>query len=74
MTYAWHDSHDLSIHKHAHGSDLVFGDILFLCIYYIISISQDGRTPLMVASIEGHVDIVRMLIDADAQVNKQDEV
>ena len=28
----------------------------------------------MVASTEGHVDIVRMLIDANAQVNKQDEV
>ena len=28
----------------------------------------------MVASFEGHVDIVRMLIDAKAQVNIQEEV
>ena len=28
----------------------------------------------MVASFEGHVDIVKMLIEARAQVNMQDEV
>ena len=36
--------------------------------------SQNGWTPLMKASIEGRVDIVRLLIEAKAQINAQDEV
>ena len=35
---------------------------------------QNGETPLMTASFEGHVDIVRILIEAQAQVNTQKEV
>ena len=35
---------------------------------------QDGSTPLMVASFYGHVGIVRILIEAQAQVNTQREV
>ena len=35
---------------------------------------QNGWTPLMTASIEGHVDIVRLLIEAKAEVNTQEEV
>ena len=35
---------------------------------------QGGWTPLMVASFEGHDDIVRMLIEAKARINIQDEV
>ena len=31
-------------------------------------------TPLMTASFEGHVDIVRILIEAKAQINTQEEV
>ena len=36
--------------------------------------TQDGRTPLMVASFNGHVDIVRILIEAKVQINTQQEV
>ena len=36
--------------------------------------SQNGQTPLMEASFEGHVDIVRLLIEAKAQINTQKEV
>ena len=36
--------------------------------------TQNGVTPLMTASFHGHVDIVRMLIEAKAQVNTQEEV
>jgi ankyrin repeat protein len=34
---------------------------------------QDGWTPLIRASCNGHVDIVRLLVDAKAQVNRQTE-
>ena len=35
---------------------------------------QDERTPLMTASFNGHVDVVRVLIEAQADVHSQDEV
>ena len=35
---------------------------------------QNGWTPLMIASFEGHVDIVRTLIKAKAQINTQEKV
>ena len=37
-------------------------------------ITQNGRTPLMIASFEGHADIVQTLIEAKAQVDTQDMV
>ena len=37
-------------------------------------ITQNGWTPLMTASFEGHADIVQTLIEAKAQVNTQQEV
>ena len=36
--------------------------------------SQTGWTPLKGASSKGHVDIVRLLIEAKAQINTQKEV
>ena len=55
-----------------------------LCIYFSILMnniiimlivhSQSGWTPLMTASFEGHIAIVRLLVEAKAQVNKQTEV
>ena len=35
---------------------------------------QDGATPLMAASLKGHVEVVGALIGSQAQVNTQDEV
>ena len=40
------------------------------CVVY----TQSGVTPLMTASFDGHVDIVRILIEAKAQINTQNEV
>ena len=37
-------------------------------------IIQNGWTPLMTASLNGHADIVQTLIEAKAQVNTQEEV
>ena len=48
------------------------------CNCYIVTLNvcfiQNGWTPLMTASFNGHVDIVRILIEAKAKVNTQDEV
>jgi ankyrin repeat protein len=35
--------------------------------------SQNGWTPLMRASFDGRVDIVRLLVEAKAQINIQTE-
>ena len=39
-----------------------------------LMVTQTGWTPLMKASRKGHVDIVRIMIDAKAQVSTQEEV
>ena len=39
-----------------------------------ISLFQNGWTPLMIASFEGHTDILQMLIKAKAQISTQTEV
>ena len=44
------------------------------CVYIIFLSTQNGRTPLIIASYEGHTDIVRTLINAKAKVNTQSEV
>ena len=36
--------------------------------------TKDGLTPLIIASVSGHVDVVRVLIEANADVNQQIEV
>ena len=43
---------------------------VFFFVYHV----QDGMTPLMAASINGHVEVVRALIGSQAQLNTQDEV
>ena len=35
---------------------------------------QDEWTPLMTASFDGHVDVVRVLIEAHADIHSQDKV
>ena len=40
----------------------------------MVSYPQDGYTALHSASQEGHVDVVRVLIDANAHVNQQTTV
>lgn len=43
-------------------------------LYVLFFNTQNGQTPLMVASFKGRVDIVRILIEAKAQVNIKKEV
>ena len=42
--------------------------------FMITFVSQDGWSPLMAAIEEGHVDVVRSLIQAGANVNHTDKV
>ena len=44
-----------------------------LAVHVALSI-QNGMTPLMKASFEGHVDVVRLLIEAKAQINTRRKV
>ena len=59
-------------------NDSVHWSIYTHCNCYIVTANvcfiQNGQTPLMTASFEGHVDIVRILIETQAQVNTQDKV
>ena len=40
----------------------------------MIFVLQDGVSPLMGASIAGHLDVVKTLIEAGANVNQADKV
>ena len=42
-------------------------------MYTVLSV-QNGWTPLMIASSNGHVDVVRVLIEAHADIHSQDKV
>ena len=44
------------------------------CMYVATLTAQDGATALHLAAQEGKVDVVRLLLDAEAQVNIQAEV
>ena len=49
--------------------------LLYIYSKFLISIhSQNGGTPLLIASFNGCVDIVRLLVEAKAQLNVQEEV
>ena len=47
---------------------------LYMGNHISLSLLQNGRTPLMTASFNGHVKVVRVLIGSQAQLNSQDEV
>ena len=55
-----------------HSCMLVFVTV-FVLSSANINYSQDGRTPMIAASFKGHVDIVQLLIEAKAQLNRQTE-
>ena len=40
----------------------------------MIFVSQSGKSPLMIALDKGHLDIVKTLIEAGANVNQRDKV
>ena len=47
--------------------------LLFCQMAINLTIPQKGGTPLMVASINGHVNIVKLLIEAKALLNIQEK-
>ena len=56
-------------------------DIIIQCMYIAVLgeltvclCSQDGWTAFHLAAQEGRIDVVRLLIEAQAQVNTKDEV
>ncbi len=44
--------------------------IIVLCIRLCVVRQADGRTPLYIASLNGHVEVVRALVGAGAAVNQ----
>ena len=40
----------------------------------MVVVFQDGGSPLLVASINGHLDVVKTLIEEGANVNQTDKV
>ena len=47
---------------------------LYIGNHISLSLLQNGSTPLMAASFNGHVEVVRILIGSQAQLNTQKEV
>lgn len=43
-------------------------------VYMMTFVLQDGWSPLMMASDQGHLEVVKMLINAGAYVNHANEV
>ena len=49
--------------------------VILIDVHCSLSLSiQDGTTPLIIASLLGHVDVVRVLINAHAHVNQHTKV
>ena len=55
-------------------SIIIISQPLYIGNHISLSLLQNGMTPLMTASFNGHVKVVRVLIRSQAQLNTQDGV
>ena len=67
---AWYEDCCIIISYSSTHITAFVGNYYFFSVYDV----QDGMTPLMGASLNGHVEVVRALIGSQAQVNTQDKV
>ena len=59
-----------------HNTHNIMSALLKVCPMHwlLIDLSQDGMTALMLASVENHADVVRILLTYGASVNATDQV
>ena len=43
-------------------------------VFALMSLDEDGATPLMYAAMGGHLSVVQLLIDRGADIDRQDQV
>ena len=59
---------------HTQHSSLELRGYMHFVLFIVCLCSQNGATALHLAAREGRVDVVRLLTEAEAQVNIQDKV
>ena len=73
--YMFRVTDDLNIHAASQSGDVArVEDILAAGEADVDEVDQEGATPLMMAAIGGHLEVVNLLLRLGADVNLQDKV